>query len=164
MLALLAGCSSSHAVGFQPAPTALRMPSIDVDSEIVAVVADERVLDVPAQPWVVGWWSGGSAPGDDSGTVVLDVHLDTLEHGDGPFVRVDELVAGDPAEIVGHDGTVHRYEVSDVRAYTKTVLPYAELFRQQGPPQAVIVTCGGRFDPETGWDSNVVVMLTPASR
>ena len=53
-------------------------------------------------------------------------------------------------------------EVADVVTYEKAVLPYAELFNQSGPERVVLMTCGGQFDPQTGWDSNVVVVMTPA--
>ncbi len=137
------------------------MPSIDVRAEIEAVVADDRVLQVPDDPRVVGWWAGGASPGDEEGSVVLDVHVDTADHGDGPFAAVHDLQVGDPAEIVGRDGVTYEYSVTDVAVHEKAVLPYAELFRQDGDPQAVLVTCGGRFDPVDGWDSNVVVVMTP---
>lgn len=159
---VLAACSSSHAIEFTPSPSRLSMSSIGIDAEIVPVTATERVLEVPEEPWVVGWWSGGAEPGDDEGSVVLDVHLDTLEHGFGPFTAVHDLEPGDPVTITGHNGREHVYAVADVVTYEKTVLPYAELFDQDGPPKAVLVTCGGDFDPTAGWDSNVVVLMEPA--
>jgi sortase (surface protein transpeptidase) len=158
---LTAACSTSHAIEFVPSPTELHMPSIGVSADVVPVVADDRVLDVPDDPRVVGWWSAGASPGDAEGTVVMDVHLDTAEAGEGPFAAVHDLEVGDSAEIVGFDGGTHTYQVTEVSVYDKTVLPYAELFRQEGPPQAVLVTCGGRFDPVQGWDSNVVVVMSP---
>ncbi len=162
LASVLAACSSSHAIEYTPSPSRLSMPSIDVDAEVVPVTASDRVLEVPPDPRVVGWWSGGAQPGDDEGSVVLDVHLDTVEHGYGPFTAVHHLQPGDPARIVGADGRDHHYTVAEVVTYEKTVLPYAELFGQDGPPKAVLVTCGGEFDPMHGWDSNVVVVMEPA--
>ena len=158
---VLAACSSSHAIEYTPSPSRLSLPSIDVDAEVVPVSASDRVLEVPDDPRVVGWWSAGAQPGDDEGSVVLDVHLDTVEHGFGPFTAVHHLEPGDPAQIEGADGRDHDYTVVDVVTYEKTVLPYAELFDQDGPAKAVLVTCGGEFDPVQGWDSNVVVVMEP---
>lgn len=143
-------------------PTGLTIPAIDIEARIVPVRAIDRVLEVPPEPWVVGWWSGGVTPGSGNGTAVLDVHLDSAEHGTGPFVRVHDLEGGEPAHIEDEAGVRHSYVVTDVLTFAKEVLPYAELFRQDGPAQVVLVTCGGRFDPDEGWDSNVVVVLTPA--
>ena len=157
----LAACSSSHAVEFAPSPSSLSMPSIGVEADVVPVLAQNRVLDVPEEPWVVGWWADGASPGDGEGTVLLDVHIDTEEHGFGPFTAVDRLEAGDPVSITGADGQDHDYAVAEVVTHEKTVLPYAELFDQSGPERAVLVTCGGRFDPQAGWDSNVVVVMAP---
>jgi hypothetical protein len=157
---LAAACGTSHAIEFVAAPSKVRLPTIDVEANIVAVTADDRVLDVPDDPRVVGWWAGGASPGDREGTVVMDVHVDTAA-GEGPFTAVHALEAGDPAEIVGHGGRRHAYVVTDVATYEKEALPYADLFRQDGPHQAVLVTCGGVFDPVHGWDSNVVVVMEP---
>jgi hypothetical protein len=162
LASVLAACSSSHAIEYKPSPSRLSMPSINVDAEVVPVSAPDGVLEVPPDPRVVGWWSGGAQPGDQEGSVVLDVHLDSVEHGFGPFAAVHHLEPGDPAQVVGADGSDHDYTVVDVVTYEKTVLPHAELFRRDGPPKAVLVTCGGEFDPVHGWDSNVVVVMEPA--
>lgn len=143
-------------------PTGLTIPAIDIDARIVPVQAIDRVLEVPPEPWVVGWWADGATPGSGSGTVVLDVHLDTAEHGTGPFARVHDLDGGEPVYVEDDAGARHAYVVADVLTFAKEALPYAELFRQDGPERVVLVTCGGQFDPDEGWDSNVVVVLTPA--
>lgn len=120
------------------------------------------VLDVPPEPWVVGWWSDGVAPGAGTGTVVLDAHLDSHQYGTGPFARVSDLTAGDPATIRDNAGGSHQYQVSEVATYQRTALPVEDLFRQTRPERVVLVTCGGTYRPDAGgWDSNIIVILVP---
>jgi sortase (surface protein transpeptidase) len=144
-------------------PVTLALPTIGIDATVIPVGTDsEGVLEVPPEPWVVGWWSDGAAPGSGTGTVVLDAHLDSRDYGTGPFARVTDLAGGDPATIRDNEGRSHRYRVREVMTIERTALPSDDLFRQTGPARVVLVTCGGVYRPEAGgWDSNVVVVLEP---
>ena len=143
------------------APVGLTIPAIDIDSEVVPVGTDDGVLQVPPEPWVVGWWSDGVGPGSGNGTVVLDAHLDSREYGKGPFTRAKDLEVGAPAALVDDAGDTHAYVVTEVVTYEKVELPYEELFAQEGPERVVLVTCGGTYQAGSGWDSNVVVVMEP---
>lgn len=147
----------------QLAPVRLTIPAIGVDSPVVPVGTDAGVLQVPPEPWVVGWWVDGVGPGAGDGTVVLDAHLDSRQHGTGPFVRAGELGPGDTAALRDERGGVHQYRVIDVVTHRRDALPYEQLFAQQGPERVALVTCGGAYRRDRGgWDSNVVVLLEPA--
>jgi sortase (surface protein transpeptidase) len=137
----------------------LRLPSLDIESEVVPVGTTDRVLDIPPEPWVVGWWRDGVRPDDGRGTVVLTAHLDSRKYGTGPFAKVTELDPGDPLVMVDDKGRTQRYRVEKVDTFRKEALPYERLFAQSGPERVVFVTCGGDYGPE-GWDSNVVVTFT----
>ncbi|HEU4490722.1 MAG TPA: class F sortase [Jiangellales bacterium] len=143
------------------APVGLAIPAIDVDSEVVPVGTDDGVMQVPPEPWVVGWWSDGVGPGAGTGTVVLDAHLDSREYGKGPFTRAKDLEVGATATVTDDAGEAHDYLVTEVLTYEKVELPYEELFAQDGPERVVLVTCGGAYRRGSGWDSNVVVVMEP---
>jgi sortase (surface protein transpeptidase) len=148
--------------GAQP-PVGIRIPAIDIDSAVQHVGTEDRVLQIPPEPWVVGWWRDGARPGGDRGTVVLTAHLDSRKYGTGPFVRAKELPRGAAMVMVDTEGLKHRYRVERVDTFHKAALPYEELFRQSGPERVVLVTCGGTYDRNNGgWDSNVVVTFVPA--
>jgi LPXTG-site transpeptidase (sortase) family protein len=141
----------------------IRIPAIDIDSAVQAVGTEDRVLQIPPEPWVVGWWRDGARPGGDRGTVVLTAHLDSREFGTGPFVRAKDLSRGAAMVMVDTEGIRHRYRVERVDTFRKTALPYDDLFRQTGPERVVLVTCGGTYDRDHGgWDSNVVVTFVQA--
>jgi len=181
---LAAGCSSGSEAATAPTPTpstaaatsaappsaevksapaSMSIPAIDIESRVDAVGTDDRVLQIPPEPWVVGWWKDGVGPGQGRGTVVLTAHLDSREYGAGPFVRVEDLQRGDAMTLTDADGVKHRYEVAAVDTFRKQALPYAELFDQRSRERVVFVTCGGTYDRRNGgWDSNVVVTFTQA--
>lgn len=138
-------------------PTSLRLPTLGLTSRIAPVGTDDRVLQIPEDPRVVGWWRDGARPGDQEGTIVLTAHLDSRKYGTGPFAQAKDLRTGDAMALQGSDGDTHRFVVTRVDTFQKEALPYADLFRQSGPERVVFVTCGGTYDPANGWDSNVVV-------
>lgn len=144
-------------------PSALVLPTIEISADVVPVDAgDDGVLDVPPDPRVVGWWSGGARPGQGRGAVVLDVHLDSRTYGKGPFARATDLIVGDPITVIDEADRKLHYTVESVETYEKTRLPYETLFAQDGPERVVLVTCGGVYRPDQGgWDSNVVVTFVP---
>jgi len=140
------------------APVGMRLPTLDLVSTVEPVGTDDRVLQIPPKPWVVGWWKDGARPGGSDGTVVLTAHLDSRKYGVGPFEQAKQLRPGDPMSLSDSDGRTHRYTVKRVDTFTKQALPYEDLFRQSGPERVVFVTCGGNYDPNNGgWDSNVVI-------
>jgi LPXTG-site transpeptidase (sortase) family protein len=140
------------------APVSISIPAIGIESTVTGVGTDDRVLQIPPDPKVVGWWRDGAAPGGNDGTVVLAAHLDSRKFGNGPLVRAKELKPGAAMTLRDSEGTRHAYRVKQVDTFRKTALPYAQLFRQSGPERVVLVTCGGKFDRgRGGWDSNVVV-------
>jgi hypothetical protein len=145
-------------------PLRLRIPALGVQAPIVAVRASgDGALAVPGDPRDVGWWTGGAAPGDPQGTVVLDGHVDTAQYGAGALFRLADLPPGAGVVVTASAG-VTRYRVEARRVYAKASLP-SQIFNASGPPRLVLVTCGGPFDPKTmHYADNVVVFATPLPR
>lgn len=157
------GPPPSRAAG-KVAPVQLSIPAIDILADIVPVTTTNRVLQIPPEPWVVGWWSGGAGPGTGTGAVVLAAHLDSRTYGLGPFARAAELAAGAEARLTDARGTQHSYKVDTVQMYEKGRLPYNRLFSQTGTEKVVLVTCGGTYNPDNGgYESNLVVTLVPST-
>jgi Sortase domain len=144
-------------------PTRIVIPAIDVDSKVTPVGAPKRILEIPAKPWVIGWWDAGVGVGSDHGAAVLAAHIATRRFGPGPLRRATELKTGSPMTVLDEKGAARKYVVASVDTYEKAVLPYERIFDQSGPAKVVLVTCGGEFRPALGhWDSNVVVTFQPA--
>jgi hypothetical protein len=89
---------------------------------------------------------------------VLGGHLDSKEYGVGPLVRLRNLRIGQLVRISSYGGRTTTYRVDDVREIAKRRLPLAELFDRGGAPRLRIVTCGGRYEPDSGgYQQNLVV-------
>jgi len=151
------------AVDVTAMPTGLRIPAIGVDARIVPVgVATGGGLGIPADPSVVGWWAGGSAPGQPAGSTILVGHIDSAVAGPGALFRLQDLRPGALVTVIA-GGHTWRYIVRALHSYLKTAFPAAAVFGQQVTPRLVIVSCGGPFDPATGhYLDNIVAYATPA--
>lgn len=145
------------------APVHLAVPDADVAADVVPVgVEASGALEVPPDPRVVGWWSSGAVPGATQGSTVLAAHVDAAGTGAGPMSRVLRVPPGTVVEVTTADGSTLRYAVAERRSYDKSEGLPADLFRVDGPPRLVLVTCGGAFDAATGrYAENAVVVAVP---
>ncbi len=151
----------------QPArPVLMELPSLDLAARIAPVsVAAGGNLRVPEDPAVLGWWRSGARPGDDRGSIVIDGHVDSATQGLGTFARLRELELGDPVLTESAAGEVRRYWVTGRRQFPKETLPADDVFSQHVQQRLVLITCGGRFDPDDGgYADNVVVFAVPGPR
>lgn len=143
-------------------PVRLRLPSLDIDVQITRVgVADDGQMQVPVDVDDAGWYRHGPAPGAP-GNAVIAGHVDDREQGLGAFHRLVDLGVGDSVEVVADDGTTSTWKVTGRTLVDKSALETRDLFRRSGPPQLVLVTCGGEFDGTVrSYRSNVVVVAQP---
>lgn len=146
-----------------PAPTRLRIPSIDVDATIGAIgVEANGELEVPENVRTLGWYRYGPAPGEPGATVIAG-HVDSREQGPGAFFNLRTLDVGARVSVTDSAGDEHRYDVVARRTYDKSVLPTDELFSRAGPSQLVLITCGGDFDSSArSYRDNVVIYAQPS--
>jgi len=140
-------------------PLRLVVPALHLDVPVVAVQIADGILAVPDNVHTIGWWSGGAAPGDRSGTVVLDGHVDDARQGVGALAAVARLPLGGSVTVLTSYGDV-RYTVRARRTYPKDALP-ADLFNAAATPRLALITCSGTFDRTTGhYQDNLVVYAT----
>ncbi len=141
----------------------LIIPALHVRAPVEPVDSRAGRLEIPDDPAVVGWWTGGALPGAGGGTVVLVGHVDSAGAGRGALFRLTTLRSGDGIVLVLRDHRQLGYTVYARRSYPKgTGLP-ADLFTPTGPPRLVLITCGGPFDETTHtYRDNVVVFAVPA--
>ena len=153
---------SGGAPGAHPAtgvPTALALPSLEVEAPVVEVtMTPDSVLWPPDDPRVLGWWSTGARPGAVTGSALVVGH--SVSTGGGAFDELDTLEVGDPVRVRTTEGVL-RYATTSVRTYRKNSLARAagRLFSQEVPGRLVLVTCED-WDGET-WLSNAVVLAEP---
>ncbi|MGF1654712.1 MAG: class F sortase, partial [Actinomycetales bacterium] len=127
----------------------LELTSLGASAPVIEVgVTEDRVLQVPSDPSVLGRWSDGSRPGDGSGSIVLAGHV-SYRGQLGTLHALPELRPGDEAVVVTPQGSA-RYRAERVDVYRKAALPYQDIFQFDVPERLVLITCGGEFDRSTG--------------
>jgi LPXTG-site transpeptidase (sortase) family protein len=138
----------------------LRIPRIGVDAPVVPVRSNEdRVLNPPRDPSVVGWWSDGADPGEPRGSAVLVGHT-VRNNGGGVFDDMGDMSRGDAIE-VERSGSTFAYRVKSIDVLSKAEVARnaEEIFAQTGAGRLVIITCE---DWDSGaWRSNIVTIATP---
>jgi LPXTG-site transpeptidase (sortase) family protein len=148
-----------HAGGIA-GPYTLHIPRIGVDAQVVPIQSnEERILEPPRDPSVVGWWSDGAAPGEAQGSAVLVGHT-VRNKGGGVFDDIGDLTRGDAIKVEGADSTLtYRVQSIDVLPKQEVAREAEEIFAQTGDGRLVVITCDD-WDG-TAWRSNIVTIATP---
>ncbi|MFV2114475.1 class F sortase [Micromonospora sp. LOL_025] len=143
-------------------PVDVRIPAIGVRARIVPVGADaDGHLEVPPldRPTLAGWYRHGVSPGE-TGNAVIVGHVDSAA-GPAVFFDLGRLRPGDTVRITRADASVATFAVDAVGSYPKDRFPTDLVY---GPSDATglrLITCGGRFDRDSGnYVDNVVVLAT----
>ncbi|MEJ8278490.1 class F sortase [Pseudonocardia spirodelae] len=145
-------------------PAVLDLPARGISAPVDAVgTGPAGGMVVPEQVRTVGWWAPGVLPGGAAGSAVIAGHVDSRTQGVGFLSVLPQLAAGEPVVVRGVDGRGAAYRVVARREYGKHDLP-RDVFRRDGDPQLVLITCGGVFDPARGsYESNIVVYAVPVA-
>jgi Sortase domain len=154
----------SHPIAPTSEPTRIQIARLHIDASVVAVATDSKgALGVPDDPRVTGWWDASARPGAQTGSVVIDGHVDSALKGLGAFFDLRDVAVGDQIVVTNAVGTSTSYRVAALRLYPKSTLPAADIFAQSTSPRLVLVTCGGAFNHDThSYLDNVVVYAVPA--
>lgn len=145
-----------------PAPTQLRVPSLDLEMKVVPVGVEQKGdMELPRSVFEAGWYEFGSRPADGRGSTLVAAHVDSYADGLGPFARLRRVKRDAAVQLTTQDGTVHRYRVQSVRSVARDQLTSLAVFERDGSARLNLLTCGGRYDRDTGYSDNVVVTATP---
>ncbi|MFD7336101.1 class F sortase [Streptomyces violascens] len=149
--------ASPHPLPPSPA-VSLAVPYLGIKAPVVALGLDaHRHLATPPvdNPKVAGWYQGGPSPGE-LGTAVAVGHLDTRV-GAAVFAGLKMLHPGRLIEVRRADGKIAVYTVDRIKTYAKARFPDKEVYGPTGRPELRLITCAGRFNAKTGYESNLVV-------
>lgn len=146
-----------------PAPVDITMPSIGIDARIVPVGIDpDGLMTVPEDVSTVGWYEFGASPASAEGTTVLAGHVDDRVQGRGAFFDLRAMEVGDELTLTDDEGSTTTWVVTGRRTFEKESLPVDDIYRRDGAPRLVLITCGGDFDRAArSYESNVVVEAEP---
>lgn len=145
-------------------PTMVRIPSLDTSGTVIDLgLQPNQRMEVPDNGTDIGWYSGSPTPGE-LGPAVLAAHV-THEKAPAVFFTLGSMRTGQKIEVDRKDGSMATFEVTSVGQYPKTEFPTEKVYGEADHAGLRLITCGGRFDGETGHHvDNVVVYakLVPA--
>lgn len=141
-------------------PVRIRIPSIEVDAEIVGVgLKEDGAMETP-DFGLAGWYTKGPKPGEEGPSVVV-AHVDS-KAGPDVFYRLKELRAGAEIHIERLDGSTATWVSETSEQTDKDDLPVESIWNLTDEPVLRLVTCGGAFDQSSGhYTDNVIVYANP---
>ncbi|MER5856053.1 class F sortase [Streptomyces sp. NPDC059688] len=136
----------------------VRIPAIQVDAPVMPVGLDANgwvAAPPPEEPKLAGWFTGAVSPGE-KGTAVVVGHVDNKQ-GPAVFYGLGALKKGNRVDILRKDGRTAVFEVYGVEVFEKSNFPGDRVYGSKGTPELRVITCGGGFSKQSGYDGNVVV-------
>ena len=137
-------------------PTRIEVPSIGVDSSLMGLGLDsDGAMQVPETGFPAGWYTGAPTPGE-TGPAVIAGHVD-WDGSPGVFFELANLQPGADISVTREDGSVARFEVTEVRAFPKNDFPTDLVYGTLDYAGLRLVTCGGAFDEgASSYKDNIV--------
>jgi hypothetical protein len=139
-------------------PDRVRIPAIRVDAPVMPVGLDPDgwvAAPPPEDPNLAGWFTGAVSPGE-KGTAVVVGHVDNKQ-GPAVFYGLGALKKGSRVEVARKDGKTAVFEIYGVEVFAKANFPGDRVYGSKGAPELRVITCGGGFSKQHGYDGNVVV-------
>ncbi|MEU9335822.1 class F sortase [Streptomyces sp. NPDC048290] len=139
-------------------PDRIRIPGIRVDAPLMGLrLTRGGSLDVPpaGKKNLAGWYEAGTTPGE-TGTAIVAGHVDNSS-GPAVFYRLGALQRGSLIEVDRRDGSVAEFTVDAVEVYDTDAFPDEKVYGAAARPELRVITCGGGYSRDTGYQGNVVV-------
>ncbi|WP_330309182.1 MULTISPECIES: class F sortase [unclassified Streptomyces] len=136
----------------------IRIPAIQVDAPVMPVGLDVDGwvgAPPPDNPNLAGWFTGAVSPGE-KGTAVIVGHVDNMQ-GPAVFYGLGALKKGNRIEVPRKDGKTAVFEIYGIEVFAKSGFPGDRVYSSKGAPELRVITCGGGFSKQHGYDGNVVV-------
>ncbi|MFE0258400.1 class F sortase [Streptomyces sp. NPDC059010] len=142
-------------------PDRVGIPSIQVDAPVIPVGLDGDGwvgAPPPEDPNLAGWFTGSVSPGE-KGTAVVVGHVDNTQ-GPAVFYGLGALKQGSRVDIIRQDGKTAVFEVYGVEVFEKNNFPGDRVYASKGGAELRVITCGGGFSKQNGYDGNVVAFAS----
>jgi sortase (surface protein transpeptidase) len=140
-------------------PVRLSIPSIGVDAPFTGLgLSPDGVLNAPPpdNTNLVGWWQGGTVPGNKGPAIVLG-HVDT-KTAPAVFWGLSSLGKGATVDIDRDDKVTATFTVDSVEVFAKDAFPDDRVYGKTQDAQLRLITCGGAYDRQQhDYTANVVV-------
>jgi Sortase domain len=143
-------------------PLRLRIPVARVNAPLTRLDLDASggLKPPPSDaPGLAGWYAKGTPPGS-TGTAVVAGHVDLPTGGPGVFYNLGALAKGATIEIDRADRRTAVFTVDAVELYDKKTFPSGKVYGSTGRPELRVITCGGTYVKNAGYQGNTVVYAT----
>ncbi|MFC9914026.1 class F sortase [Streptomyces sp. NPDC059862] len=138
-------------------PDRVRIPAIQVNAPMMPVGLDAAGwVDAPPpeNTNLAGWFTGAVAPGE-KGTAVIVGHVDNHQ-GPAVFYGLGSLKRGNRVEVTRQDRRTAVFEIYSIEVFEKNNFPGDRVYGSKGTAELRVITCGGGFSEQNGYDGNVV--------
>lgn len=126
-------------------PARLSIPSLGIDAAVEHVgLTPEGDMDIPKDPWKVGWYMLGARPGEP-GNAVMAGHLDSLT-GKAVFWDLKKLQPGDEMTVTDDTGEEHTFVVMESEIFDYKTAPLEEIFGKSDEKRLNLITCEGTWN------------------
>jgi Sortase domain len=126
-------------------PVAVSIPKLGVRSRLVDLGLDtDGSMEVPQDPALAGWFTGGPAPGA-LGPAVIAGHV-TWDGAPAVFHHLNTMRRGDQVTVTRKDGKTAVFTVSRVARFSKSRFPSRAVYGPINHAGLRLITCGGTYD------------------
>ncbi|MFJ9469472.1 class F sortase [Streptomyces caniferus] len=139
-------------------PSRVAIASLAVSAPLMPLgLGKDGWIEAPPadDPRLAGWYEGAPTPGEN-GTAVIVGHVDSLS-GPAVFYGLGALEKGRTIRVTRRDGRTAVFEVYGIQVFDKRKFPAKKVYGATGRPELRVLTCGGAYEPGSGYASNVVV-------
>jgi len=130
-------------------PMRLNIPAIGVNSfvESLGLRSNGDLATPTYNPWDdVGWYDLGPHPGD-SGSAVIDGHLDRPGGYPAVFWRLRDIQVGADVQVTNNGGNTLHFRVTRIAYYVPDQAPLQDIFGNLGGRYLNLITCAGDWIP-----------------
>ena len=147
-------------------PVRLEIPSIGVDTTLMQLgLNPDGTVQVPPieANAPAGWYRNSVTPGQTGPAVIL-AHVTVGQFGNGVFLHLSRLKAGDQVTVQLQNGASAVFTVDKVQLAPKSSFPTNAVYGNVDHPALRLITCGGpRGADGTGYPDNVIVYASLTS-
>lgn len=136
-------------LGESRVPIRLSIPAIGVNAFVESLgLRSNGDLTTPTRsPWDdVGWYDLGPYPGE-TGSAVIDGHLDRPGGYPAVFWLLRNIQVGDDVQVVNNGGGTLHFRVTRIAYYPPNQAPLQDIFGNQGGKYLNLITCAGDWIP-----------------
>ncbi len=147
-------------------PVSIELPTISIRSDLISVgQLPDGTMEVPQAPNFdkAAWYRHSPAPGQYGASIIIG-HVDSYANNNGAsvFFNLAKLKLGDTVNVQRSDQKQATFTVWAIRDFGKAGLPPDIIYKPvTDSAELRLITCSGRFNPDTqNYESNTVIFAT----